>query len=319
VVFVRAKDLGLLGTEIMTLRDALDNCCPAEPIDIKRRFASVSGEEPGEVNVPGLRAELQRVHAEARETLKISQKMLKFVEKAQRLIKRGKEDSQRAQHLSELAERTSLMMEGRKELMGLLLEGAYWLELYMTKEETKAIDEIPDPKERFRKQIDRAQRYYRGLKDALAPFVDGTALLLERLDELEQVRALPVETVPQRLQAALRYKRLEDYPRANTLYEQVLQEEPDNLEALFHLGDILYRCHRAQDALPLLKRVAANAPRYMNVGELTRRCRAKEGIWAEKVAEARLVQGSEYGDETPLYAGEFYWRAGFPQVRFRPG
>ena len=42
--------LGLLGTEIMTLRDALDDCCPAEPIDIKRRFASVSGEEPGEVS-----------------------------------------------------------------------------------------------------------------------------------------------------------------------------------------------------------------------------------------------------------------------------
>lgn len=302
--------LSIQGTEVMTLRDAIDDYCPAEPINLKARFDSVSGEEPGEVDVPGLRAELQRVHAEATETLKISQKMLKYVEKAQRLIKRGKEDSSRAQRLSELAERTSLMMEGRKELMGLLLEGAYWLELYMTREETKAIDEIPDPHERFRKQIDRARRYYTGLKDVLEPFIAGLALLLQRVDELERLRALPVETVQQRLQAALRYKRLEDYPRAKVLYELALKEEPDNLEALFHLGDILYCCHRAHDALPLLKRVAAAAPRYRNVSELVGRCRAKAEAWAEKVTEARQVQGSQYGDETPLYAGEFYWRAG---------
>jgi thioredoxin-like negative regulator of GroEL len=302
--------LGVQGAEIMTLRDAIDECCPSEPIDIKARFASVSGEEPGEVDVPGLRAELQRIHAESKETLKISQKMLRYVEKASRLIKRGKEDSTRAQRLSELAERTSLMMDGRKELMGLLLEGAYWLELYMTREETKAIDEIADPHERFRKQIDRAQRYYQGLREVLVPFVDGVALLLERVDELERLRALPVETIPQKLQAALRYKRLEDYPRAKALYELVLKQEPDNLEALFHLGDLLYRCHRADDALPLLRQVAASAPRYMNVEELVRQCRAKAEAWAGKVAEAHQIRGQQLGDDTPLYAGEFYWRAG---------
>jgi SAM-dependent methyltransferase/Tfp pilus assembly protein PilF len=302
--------LGIRGTEVMTLRDAIDDCCPAEPIDITGRFVSKSGDEPGEMDAPGLRAELRRIHAEARETLKISQKMLKYVEKAQKLIKRGQEDGKQAQHLSELAERTSLMMDGRKELMGLLLEGAYWLELYMTREDTKTIDEIADPHERFRKQIERARRYYSGLKEVLASFVDGTALLLERLDELVQVRALPVETVPQKLQAALRYKRLEDYPRAKDLYEAALKEAPDNLEAQFHLGDILYRCHRAQDALPLLRQVAARAPRYMNVEELVRRCREKAEAWARKVAEAHQVRKVEYGDDQPLYAGELYWRAG---------
>lgn len=302
--------LGIQGSEVMTLRDAIDDCCAAEPLDIRSRLASISGSEPGDADLPGLRGELRRIHAEAKDTLKISERMLGYVQKAARLIKRGKEDSQRAQRLSEMAERTSLLMAGRKELMNLLLEGAYWLELYMTREETKAIDEIPDPHERFRKQIDRAQRYYSGLKEVLETFVEGAKRLLARLDELEALRALPLETADQRLQAARRYKQLEDYPRAKAQYERVLQDDPANLEARFHLGEILYRCHRSQEALALLKQVAAQAPRYRNVADLVQRCRDKAEAWAAKVAEARQIRGQQLGDDLALYAGEFYWRTG---------
>jgi len=306
--------LGLTGAEVLTLRDALAESCPVEPIGVAERFASVSGEAPGEMDRAGLRAEVARIDAEARETLKVAQKMLIYVGRADRLIKRGKEDSKRAEHLSEMAEQQSQLMAGRHELMGLLVEGAYLLELYMTRESTLSIDQIEDPKERFKRQIDRALTYYRGLKEVLTPFTEGTKLLLQRLDEVERLRGHPSETVAQRLQIAVGYKHLMDYPRARDLYRRILEEEPQNTEALFHLGDILYRCHRPHEALPLLKQVAARAPCYMNVGALIRLCREKADAWAVKTAEARAVlemrpHGSSATDAL-YYEADFYRRVG---------
>ncbi|TAJ07415.1 MAG: DUF115 domain-containing protein [Nitrospirae bacterium] len=306
--------LGLKGSEVLTLRDALAECCPVEPIGVAERFASVSKDAPGETDRAGLRAEVARIDAEAKETLKVAQKMLTYVERAERVIQRGKENSKRAEYLSEMAERQSQLMEGRHELMGLLVEGAYLLELYMTRESTLSIDQIADPKERFKRQIERALTYYRGLKDALTPFAEGTKLLLQRLDEVERLLGLPSETVEQRLQIALGYKQLMDYPRAQELYRRLIEEAPQHLEALFHLGDILYRCHRPHEALPLLKQVAARAPRYMNVGELIRLCREKTDAWAVKTAEARAVLESRAqrlsGADALRAEAEFYRLAG---------
>ncbi|MEW6542407.1 MAG: 6-hydroxymethylpterin diphosphokinase MptE-like protein [Nitrospirota bacterium] len=304
--------LGIKGAEVMTLKDAIASCCPPSPIGIAERFASVSGDQPDETDRRGLMEEVRRIHREARETLAVVRKMLTYVRRADRVIKRGKEDSARARYLSELAERQSRAMEGRQELMALLVEGAYFLELYMSREEVLAIDEIPDPKERFRKQIGRAMKYYTGLQQVLEPFCDGTGELLERLEELDRLKELPSRTVPERLAIANRLKRLMDYPRARDLYEEILKEEPEQMEALFHLGDILYRCHRPHEALPLLKRVAANNSSYMNVQDVIRRCREKADTWETKTGEAKAVMASVPAlseGEMALRQGQFYWRA----------
>ncbi|WP_447972117.1 6-hydroxymethylpterin diphosphokinase MptE-like protein [Nitrospira sp. Kam-Ns4a] len=302
--------LGLAGTEVLTLRDAIAECCPAEPIRIAARCAAVFTEEPGEVDLPGLAAETRRMLALAKETLTICRKMIAYVAKAARLIRRHREDSPRAVTLSQLAERQSRMMEGRKELMDLLVEGAFLLELFMSREENRAIDELTDPKERFRRQIQRAQRYYRELKAVLEPFIEGLELLQYRLSLLERLQGMRTDTAEQRLEAARLCLELLDYPRAKAYCEQVLEEDPGNLEALFHLGDILYRCHRPHEALSFLRRVMARAPRYRNVDEVIRRCREKAEAWAAKVTEARQVHGPALGDEVPLYEGEFYWKVG---------
>lgn len=309
VVNATEGGLGLKGAEVLTLRDAIDECCLREPIGVAERFASVSGDDPGEADLAGLKADLGRMHGVANDTRKIASKMLSYVQRAERVIKRGGEEGPRAQYLSELAERQSLMMAGRKELMDLLVEGAYLLELYMSKEDTKTIDDIPDPSERFRRQIQRAKRYYTGLKEVLDVFVDGTASLLRRLDDLDRLGAQP--TSPQeRLRLALGYKTLMDYPRAAQLYEQALREDPDNLEAQFHLGDILFRCHRPHDALAKLKPVAARAPRYRNVETVIRQCREKAETWSSKQAEARAAADAAPAGMTAGEAGAFYAKTG---------
>lgn len=303
--------LGLKGTEVMTLRDAIAQYCPPEPIGIAERFRSVPDDEPGRIDRAGLKAAVWRLHTQAKETQAIVQKMLKYVRRASRLIKRGKEASQRAQYLSELAERQSQMMAGREQLMSMLVEAAYLLELYMSREATKAIDEIQDPLERFRKQIERASFYYNTLKDVLKPFVSGTETLIKRLDELDRLDQMPARSVLDRLKIARAYKELMDYPRATQIYQEVLRDQPNNLEALFHLGELYYLCHRPQEAIPLLKQVAVRSPRFRNVEELITRCREKTEVWAAKVAEAREVGGEERDHVALLlYEANFYWLAG---------
>jgi tetratricopeptide (TPR) repeat protein/SAM-dependent methyltransferase len=302
--------LGLKGTDIMTLRDAIAEWCPPEPIGIPERFATVSDDDSGEADLAGLQAEVGRIYGAAKDTRKIASKMLTYVRRAERVIKRGGEESPRARYISELAERQSLMMAGRKELLDLLVEGAYMLELYMSKEETKAIDEIPDPSERFRKQIQRALRYYSELKHVLDDFVDGTAAFLRRLTELDRLRTAPMDTISDRLRAALVYKELQDFPTAVRLYRRILEEAPDNVEAQFHLGEIMFRCHRPHDALHLIKPIAIRSKKFQNVTDLIRQCREKAETWAAKQAEAK--HSAAAGPAGPRLAeeGEFYLRVG---------
>lgn len=303
--------LGIAGAEIMTFRDAIAECLPAAPIGIAERLATIVGEAPDECDRDGLLAEVRRIHREARETLAIVRKMLATVRRADRLVKRGRGDSARARRLSELAERQSEAMAGRQELMGLLVEAAYFLEIYMSREAVQSIDDIPDEQERFRKQLERALVYYTGLQEVLKPFCEGTAALITRLEALNRLAAQTDQSRRGRLAAARTLKDLMDYPRARTLYERILEEDPNDPEALFHLGDILYRCHRPHDALPLLKKAAARRPGAHGVEELIRACREKAEAWDRKVEEARaLARRTLTPAQEALEAGSFYWRAG---------
>lgn len=302
--------LGIAGAEIMTFRDAIAECCPAAPIGIAERLASIAGDEPGECDREGLLAEVRRIHREARETLAVVRKMLAQIRRADRLIKRGRADSVQARRLSAVIERQSRAMEGRQELMALLVEAAYFLEIYMSREAVQAIDDIPDELERFRRQIERAMVYYTGLQEVLVPFCEGTATLIKRLEVLTRIAGPSSGSRADRLAAARTLKDLMDYPRARALYEQILEEDPDNREALFHLGDILYRCHRPHDALPLLKKAAAFEPGYHGVAEVIRRCREKAEAWERKIRDARAaIPPAVPPAEEALRAGWFYWHA----------
>jgi SAM-dependent methyltransferase/tetratricopeptide (TPR) repeat protein len=304
--------LGLAGTEVLTLRDALAECLPAAPLDVAGRCAAVCGEEPAELDLAGLAAEVRRLLATAKETRAVCAKMIGYTDKCAKLIRQGREDSPRAEALSRLAERHSRMMEGRRELMDLLVEGAFQLELFMSREDNRAIDELADRKERFRRQVERARRYYRELKDVLEPFIRGLAALLSRLEDLARLDAIPTDSREGRLLAARLCLKIEDYPRARALCEATLKEDPDERDARVLMGDLLYRCHRPHEALAYLRPVAAADPRNRRVGELIRRCREKAEAWAAKTAEARRVRGPELGGEVLLYEGEFYWKAGDP-------
>lgn len=303
--------LGIAGAEIMTFRDAIAECCPATPIGIAERLASIAGDAAGECDREGLLAEVRRIHREARETLAVVRKMLSTIRRADRLIKRGRGDSVRARRLSELAERQSRAMEGRQELMALVVEAAYFLEIYMSREAIQSIDDIPDEAERFRRQIERALVYYNGLQEVLKPFCEGTATLITRLEALGRLAARADGSRGSRLAAARTLKELMDYPRARALYEQILEDDPDDPEALFNLGDILYRCHRPHDALPLLKKAAALQPGARGVAEVIRGCRDKAEAWDRKVEEARAVAPRIVSPaQEALEAGWFYWHAG---------
>lgn len=302
--------LGLKGTEVMALADAIAECCPA-PIGIAERLPGMAEETAEGVDLDGLRAEVRRLHEDGQETMAVVRKMLTYVKRAQREISRGRADGRRARHLSEMAERESALMADREELMSLLVEGAYLLELYMTREETLAIDQIADEQERFRKQIQRALTYYAGLNEVLPLLVDGTKRLLERLDEQARLAQLPRETAADCLRLALGYKELEDYPRAKRWLRCALERDPQNMEARFHLGDLLFRCHRPEEALPLLEDVAARRPRFKRVEEVIQGCRDKAAAWEQKLAEGRRVGAA--GQPGAAELASFYHQAGQPE------
>jgi tetratricopeptide (TPR) repeat protein len=253
---------------------------------------------------------VQRLHAQARDTFRAVRSMERLVERAWNLLSRTRPDERRIKTLSDRIERESARMAGREELLNLLVEGAFMLELYMSKESVRAIDGIADPVERFRKQIERARVYYGAMKDVLPVLVNGLAALRANLDAHARAERMPEGTTAQRLGKALAFKAIKNYPRARALYRQVLTDEPDNLQALFHTGEILYECHRAEEALACFTRVTTLSPRHRGAAAWIPRCREKAALWEDKTAEAQAVRRADAERDRMAEAAGLYAAVG---------
>lgn len=297
--------LGLKGTQLMTLHDAVAQYGLPDAIDIKGKIRAVCAGEP-EVNLPAIRKELTEAKRQADELLRDSQKILKYVRTARQVTRRKPAGPEAYGALSERLEKRTAKFKEKEKFLNMLGEYTVALELYMTSQRVLEIDAVEDPAERFKKQITRAGVYYRGLLRVLKPFVAGVRTILERLDDIETLATTPPKNVPEQIRAMVRLKRIGFYERAIALGQQVLAEHPTHPEALLHLAEIAWTQHHPALAEEYLNRIGPAGKRPARAEQLLNRCREKTDAWDSKVREAI----EQYQIPHPLQNANFYYRLG---------
>lgn len=297
--------LGLKGTEVMTLRDAIDQHGLAEAVDIKGRIAEACQEETV-IDYDRLLRNLTEARSHAELVLRDSEKVLADVKKSRRLLKQKGPHSDRYPKLSARMEKRTARVREKERFLEMLGEYALALELYMSSQVVNDIDTLEDPHERFRKQIARAGVYYRGLLRVLKPFAQGVRTLEERVKELVALRRRPLDSVASKVQAMARYKRLGCYRRATELGTQILQAHPIHPEARLHLAEIALIQHHPEEACAHLDALKESPKQASRVEALMAECLQKTRAWEDKVQAAL----SQHREPHPLDNANFYFRLG---------
>lgn len=297
--------LGLKGTEVMTLHDALARYGLPDPVDIKGKLRAACVEER-DVDLRAIRKELTEAKRQADELLRDSQKILKYVRTARQVTRRQPASPEAYGAISERLEKRTAKFKEKEAFLNMLGEYTVALELYMTSQRVLEIDAVEDPAERFKQQITRAGVYYRGLLRVLKPFVAGVRTVLERLDDIEAVAANPPRSVPEQISAMARLKRIGFYRQAIAIGQQVLAKHPAHPEALLHLAEIAWTQHHPALAQEYLNRISETEKRPARAEHLLSRCREKTEVWDGKVREAL----EQYQIPHPLQNANFYYRVG---------
>jgi Flp pilus assembly protein TadD len=299
----------LAGTQVMRLREVIDAYCQTEPCDIIGLIHTAAS-EPEKSDVPGLLDELKRVCHQIRTMAKTCRKILRNVRMLKRMENAGQTLHSRYARLSALVEKATTYMQEQKEILNLLPSHAYGLELYMSQQNIRDIDDIEDQEERFKRQLERAQVYYQGLVEVLDPFAQSAGSLIKHL-ETEQ-RLVRQRAEPRSIMSiALQYKELGHYEDAILLFEQCLQPEPTQPEAFYHLAAIYVQQGRYQDALRLLEKGRQIQPHFQGMHKLYTLCQQKMAEWKERERQA-CRQSTSAERKSPgellLEAGNFYFR-----------
>jgi cytochrome c-type biogenesis protein CcmH/NrfG/SAM-dependent methyltransferase len=307
VVCINATEggLGVKGTTVMPLEDAMARYGLPEPVALRDRIEAV-GAEASSVDYAKVLKEIAAARKQAEEVLKDSEKVLKYVRAARQAIRAKRSGEARYGDLSARLDRRTSRIREKEKFLNMLGEYAVALELYMSSQKVIDIDTVEDPAERFRQQVTRAGVYYRGLLRVLRPFVNGVKVLQQRVQELSDEQGTSRRTVPELLNRAVRMKRLSLYDQAETLAEQVLAERPDHVEARYHLAEIALIRHHPEQARTHLAGIDGGKKAGAKAETLLAACREKEARWETMVAEAR----TQYRDPSPIASGNFYFRMG---------
>lgn len=314
--------LGIEGTVAMPFSDAVRKYCSGEPVDVYGRTISVYKADKMK-EVQSLLRKLDAAAEDLKEINNDSRKILRNVERAKKVIEKGEAGSRKYIELSDTLQKSTEKMKGKEHLLNLFTEYAYDLELYMSKQDIQEIDAIEDSDERFKKQVGRALVYYNGLLKVGVPFEKGLRTLSARVKKLEEMKelSLPLQNdahsglpseagIPLLLKRAKGYKELFFFEKAEELFRKVLGQDPENREALFHLGEILYTVHHPREALHFLQQAEAGKTTHRKLKKLISACSEKVEFWDRKIADARIERCDRSLPEQLVYEGEFYYRLG---------
>jgi Tfp pilus assembly protein PilF len=299
----------LVGTQVMRLREVIDEYCQVEPLDIAGTISAVAS-DTAEPEVGPLLEELRCMQTKIRAMVKASRRILYYVQALQKMQQTGQTTSPRYMRLASLVEEATSYMKEQADILSLLPEHAYQLELYMSQQHIVDIDDMEEGEERFTRQLERAQVYYRALQGVLDPLAQGIRTLIRHLQTAQALAQRHAESGTS-LQLALAYKELGHYERAAALFAPYLQQAPPPPEVLYHLAAMYVSQGRYQEALPLVDKGKRIYPSFHGMQKLYDECQQKVACWEERQRQA--CQPEANGDtqslaEALLEAGNFYFR-----------
>jgi 2-polyprenyl-3-methyl-5-hydroxy-6-metoxy-1,4-benzoquinol methylase/Tfp pilus assembly protein PilF len=306
--FINATEGGLPigGMKLMSFKDAIDEYCNAEALNINEKIQAVCVENKS-IPWDEIIRELNTAYSEAKEIVNLSKKILKICQKV-----KGNEDENMRIKLSSEAEKKTSQMKGREWFLNMFADYALELELYMSSQKIVEIDEMDDVAEKFKKQIERAKVYYSGLIKVLLPFEQGIKKAIINVTRRKELLKLEAQAHDMRsmLNIAKGYKELYMYDKAVAFLENILRDDPENIEAIYHMGDMLLNTHHSQSALSYLEKVKKQNPKYMNANKLLIQAKEKLASWEEKLKDSYMEPKSFSDADWKLYSGEFYCKIG---------
>lgn len=301
----------IAGTQVMRLRDVIDEYCQIEPLDIAGTIDAIPAPSDDQ-DLPGLLAELNHMHDQARTMDKTSHKILRYIEQLQRMQHAGHTAHARYARLSTAIEQATRSMQAHARLLDLLPQHVFELELYMSKREITEIDDMEEGEERFTRQLERAQVYYHGIRPTLQLLMREISAVVKHLETEQRLHAqMPPADMSSCLRLALEWKELGDYDTAIPLFERCLVEAPQHAEALYHLTSIHLMQGQYSAAQVLLQRHGQDQGQGRGLQKLRAVCQEKMARWEAKVRQVRQhSMQAATGDALValLEPGNFYFR-----------
>ncbi|MCZ6873853.1 MAG: DUF115 domain-containing protein [bacterium] len=299
------------GAEVIRFRDVIDQYCQVEPVNIIDNISTIKPMHQKH-NMTGLYEQLKQISSHAKKIERKSRQIIRYVRILQKLERSGRTDHPRYARLSLEADEATTYMQGQTDVLTLLPEYAYLLELYMSKSDIKGIDDMDDQDERFTQQLERALVYYPGLLRVLVSFEQGINALIKHL-EIEQRVDRELKSPPRGdlLSLAKRYKALARFDRAIPLLKQCLQDNPAAPDPFYHLADVYVDQGRYKEARTLLDNLKHAEPNFVDLPTLSSRYQNKQAGWEKRLAEARQrSKPTETTNQTEslLEAGNFYFK-----------
>lgn len=303
--------LRLHGAEVIRLRDVIDQYCLVESIDIIDAINTAPSQSQ-DYHLTALYEQLKEISGRTRKMVTTSRQIIRYVDTLQKMERSGHTSHSRYNRLSVAAEKATAYMQQQADILALLPESAYQLELYMSKPDVKGIDDIDDQGTRFTQQLERAQVYYQGLLRALVPFELGINALIEHLETEQRLeRQLKCKKPDNLLIRAKRYKGLGRFDCAIPLLEDCLRDDPASMEAVYHLAEVYVEQGQYEKARTLLGNLKHADPQFPGLVALEDRYRKKQIGWEKRLEEAKQRSGvAADRDQTEvlLEGGNFYFR-----------
>lgn len=298
------------GAQVMRLEDVIEEYCQASCLDVKGMLREASTlVEPVRLDefmraMEEMSAELAVIQQECRTIITVARKLTKK-------IRAGETTDDQFVKLSLLAEKLTEEMNGHGKVLHLMGEHNFGLELYMAGHAIASIDEIEEPDQKIREQVERAKVFYPSVLRASAAFKKPLDRLIRRLTVASGLAAQQVtagSTAENLYQRALNFKKIDYRREALDAVRQALAKKPDYAPALKLLAHLCLDSNWVREGLEVVERLTRMKTTDRAVEALAQETQTKQQAWAERCARLQHQLLIDVRDDSPEEAGWFYYR-----------
>ena len=298
------------GALVMRLREVIDEYGQVPAINIKEILMCASKNVEA-VRMEELLCELERVSVELNVVQKGCHEIVRVAKRLQKKIVAGQTKDEEFVELSEKAETLTQAMDERGRVLHLMGEHNFGLELYMTRHEILAIDEIEEVDEKITQQVLRAMVFYPSVAQAAETFKKPLDRLIQRL---QRARELDTKKLDATASAEVWYRRAQDYNKIESRREalqsvhEALVRDPKHMPALKLLTRLYLDSNRLDEALAAVKVLGDLTKPDRSLNSLTQEAQAKHDAWYERCTRLNAEFSGRIRKESEEEAAWFYYR-----------
>ncbi len=212
-----------------------------------------------------------------------------------------------------------LIENAKHPILNIITAYQYSLELYLKRQDMQEIDGMEDKLERLEMQLERGQKYYAELIEAVDLFLKQLNRLITSLEREAKIDTILKDgSIPmdQRLfETGMTYKRAGFAAQAVKYFEVLVehQQSAERKKILLPLAEMYvkqFRFYEAKEILAESRGQTAKGRKTEKIDELLKVCNEKIRLWEERTKKTgESLERSEENYGSHLESGYFYFRA----------